>query len=304
MNNLEKIARVINFTDHESATTKLLETDDWSKITPEQLQQYIDDDYTADWIKGYDVGPSPLTNALIQEASPEIIAILIAARVNVNAPTILESGKEITPLGIVRSQAATHENMQKELMLLRAGAKDDIIDWLEKNINKLQNLDWMFEKEKRLHNQLQFLGYKEGAKVFQCGPSYTYIKEKAGKIWDEEDIDIYDKSISFNMFSGPEPEWLNNELGTKFAKEFFEKCEQLSFNVAMYEYYTYLASVYFFTDNKQRAERISQASTEFRDKHFSSNDWDKLINITSNITGKAEYNKMKEKRFPETSALK
>ena len=41
MINLEKIARVAHFTGHQGDPTKLLEFDDWAKVTPEQLQQKI-----------------------------------------------------------------------------------------------------------------------------------------------------------------------------------------------------------------------------------------------------------------------
>ena len=307
MSNIEKIARVTKFTGHQGDPFKLLEIDDWSKITPKQLQHYIDKNYMIDWILGYDVGPTPLTNALMQDASPEIINILIANGANVNVPTVLPNGKKMTPLQIVRSKEPTHENVQNELLLLRAGAKDDIIAWLRKHKKELCNpgqeyndLSWMFRKGYCLRKNLHFLGLYNGDKVFECGPSFFYVMEHAGKIWVDIDFDIYDKGLRLNHFSGPEPEWLNNELGNKFAKEFFAICEQVSFNVAMYEYYMYLSSVYLSNNNKTWYERINSAARELRDKYFSCNDWDELIKITPNITAKAEYSKMKKKRFPET----
>lgn len=286
---------------------KLLQIDNWSKITPKRLEKYICDGYIVDWIDGYDVGPSPLTDALIQEVSPEIIAILIAAGADANVPTILPNGKKMTPLQIVRSQAPTHENMQKELMLLRAGANDDIVAWLRKHKKELSNpgqkyndLSWMFKKGYCLPHNLHFLGYYNGAKVFECGPSYYYVMEKAGKIWADVDFDIYDKGLRLNHFSGPEPEWLNNELGDKFAKEFFVKCDQFRPNVAMDQYYTYLSSLYWFVGKK--CERLDAAHKNFRDKHFSYNDWTELIAITHNITACAEYNKIRKTKYPEIYA--
>lgn len=304
-NNLDKIGVAAGKRNQWiAAGTKLLQIDDWSKITPKRLEKYICDGHIVDWIDGYDVGPSSLTDALIQDASPEIIAILIAAGANVNAPTVLANGKKVTPLKIVRSQVPTHENMQKELILLRAGANDDIVAWLRRHKKKLSNpgqeyndLSWMFKKGYCLPNNLNFLGYYDGAKVFECGPSYYYVMEKAGKIWMGVDFDIYDKGLRLNHFSGPEPEWLNNELGDKFAKEFFAKCEQLSFDVAMYKYYIYLGSIHFFAGNKKRCERISSAADDIR-KHFSYNNWNELIADTHNITAAAEYSKMKKKQFP------
>ena len=246
MSNLEKIARVTNFTGYTGDPTKLLEIDDWSKITPEQLQHYIDEDYMIDWIDGYDIGTTPLTDALMQDASPEIIDILIANGADVNVPRVLPNGKKMTPLQIVRSKEPTHENMQNELLLLRAGANDDIVNWLRKHKKEVSHpgqeyndLGWMFKRGYCLRKNLHFLGYYNGAKVFECGPSYCYIFERAGKIWWDIDFDIYDKGLRLNHFSGPEPEWLNNELGDKFAKEFFAECEKLRPNVAMDHEYRY-----------------------------------------------------------------
>ena len=110
----------------------LLEIDNWTQVTPEMLQKHIDRGEIVDWVDGYDSGPTPLTNALQQGASSEIIAMLIANGANVDTPTVLPSGTKVTPLEIVRLQAPTHNNLQKELMLLRAGAKDDVINWIKK----------------------------------------------------------------------------------------------------------------------------------------------------------------------------
>ena len=305
MSNIEKIAKIPHFTHQESDMTKLLEFDDWSKVTPIQLQKRIDAGYTVDWIDGYDVGPTPLTNALMQDATIEIIDILIANGANVNVPTVLPNGTRMTPLQIVRSKQPTHENIQIEWLLLRAGANDDIVDWLRKHKKELSNpgqeyndLSWLFKRGYCLRKNLHFLGYYNGAKVFECGPSYCYVFEHAGKIWWDVDFDIYDKGLRLNHFSGPEPEWLNNELGDKFAKEFFAKIDRLSLNVALDQYYTYLSSLYFFSGDEKKRERIDAAHKDFRDRHFSYDNWDELIAVTPNITAKAEYSKMKKNKFP------
>lgn len=303
MSNLEKIKRVTEITRHESDPTKLLEFDDWSKVTPEQLQQYIDDGYTVDWGYGRGAGATPLTNALMQNASPEIIDILIANGADVDYPTVLPNGRKMTPLQIVRSKEPTHENVQIELLLLRVGAKDDIIKWLEKHKKETSKpgqrfyaLKWMFENGYNWCKNLDFLGYYNGAKVFECGPSYYYIFEHAGKIWFDEDFDIYDKGLRLNHFSGPEPEWLNNELDDNFAKQFFAKCDRLRPNVAMDQYYTYLSSLYFFSG--KNCKRIDAAHKDFRDKHFCYNDWTELMYITPNTTARIEYNKIRKTKYP------
>ncbi len=308
MTNLEKIIRVSKITRHESDPTKLLKLDDWSKITTEQLQQYIDDGYTVDWGYGRGAGATPLTNALMQDAAPEIIDILVANGADVNYPTVLPNGKKITPLQIVRSKEPTHENVQIELLLLRSGAKDDIVDWLKKHKKDVSNpgqaysdLSWMFKKGYDISKNLHFLGYYDGAKVFECGPSYYYIFEHAGEIWWDVDFDIYDKGLRLNHFSGPEPEWLNNELGNNFAKQFFAKCEQLRPNVAIDQYYTYLCSLYFFSG--KNSERINAAHKDFREKNFSYDDWSELIAITHNITACAEYSKIRKAKFPKIYAM-
>ena len=309
---LDKLFNASIYVEREKNTTteinscKLLEIDDWTSITPKELQKRIADGAVVNWIDGYDIGPSPLTNALQQGASSEIIAILVANGADINAPTVLTDGTKKTPLEIVRSQEPTHDNMQKELILLRAGAADDIVNWLRKHKKKLSNpgqeyndLSWMFKKDNCLRKNLHFLGYYYGAKVFQCDQSYCYIFEHAGKIWFDVDFDIYDKGLRLNYFSGPEPEWLNNELGDKFAKEFFVKCKKINPNVAMDQYYTYLASLYLFDDEKRK--RINEAQKDLRE-HFSYNDWTELIYITSNITARAEYNKIRKSKFPEIYA--
>lgn len=281
----------------------LLNIEDWSKITPDELNKHIQRGEIVNWIDGYDVGPSPLTNALQQGASSEIIAILVANGADINAPTVLTDGTKKTPLEIVRSQEPTHDNMQKELILLRAGAADDIVNWLRKHKKKLSNpgqeyndLSWMFKKDYCLRKNLHFLGYYNGAKVFQCDQSYCYLFEHAGKIWFDVDFDIYDKGLRLNHFSGPEPEWLNNELGDKFAKEFFVKCEKINPNVAMDQYYTYLGSLYLSVDEKRK--RINAAQKDLRE-HFSYNDWTELMYVTPNVTARAEYNKIRKAKFPE-----
>jgi hypothetical protein len=306
ISNIEKVVPVPHFTGHKGDPTKLLEIDDWSKVTPKRLQKYIDDGYTIDWIDGYDVGPTPLTNALMQDAPFEIIEILVNNGADVDLPTVLRNGKRMTPLQIVRSKKPTHENMQIELFLLRAGAKDDIMAWLRQNKYKLTcsgeglcNLSWMFGRGNCLRNHLSFLGYKGDAKVFQCGYSYLYVMERAGKIWIDCDFDIYDKGMGYTTLSEPEMPQLAsviyNELGDAYAKQFFANCEQLLPNVAMDQYYIYLSSLYLVSGKK--SDRIHAAHADLRD-HFSYNDWTELIAITSNITACAEYNKQRKKRFP------
>lgn len=286
----------------EINSCKLLEIDDWTNITPEELQEHIDQGEIVNWIDGYDVGPSPLTNALQQGASSEIIAILVANGADINAPTVLPSGTKVTPLEIVRLQLATHDNMQKELILLRAGALDDAINWAKKQ-RKDGNLGDLFKKGTCLRKHLHYLGYSRGNRVFECGcNSYIYIKEKAGTFKDDCDFEIYDKGINYPAWRHQEPQWLVNELGQKFAKQFFAECEKVSFNVAMDQYYTYLASLH--AGNNCRYGRIRVAQRDFRNKHFTYGDWDELIKITPNITAKAEYRKMQQKKFPKIYAQK
>jgi len=299
MTNIEKIARVPNYTRHNGNPAKLLEIKDWHHITPKRLQKYIDDGYIVDWIDGYDIGPTPLTDALMQNAPLEIIEILVNNGADVNVPTVLRNGKKMTPLEIVRSKKPTHENMQIELLLLRAGALDDIVAWLKSHKNELDDIGWMFGRGHCLRNHLKFLGYKEDAKVFECGYSYMYVMERAGKIWVDCDFDIYDKGIGYATISDPVlPQQMNvifNELGDAFAKQFCMMCDRLSPRVAMDQYYTYLSSI--CVNDTKRYDRICAAQQDLR-KHFSYNDWTELIYITPNITARAEYNKIRKRKFP------
>ncbi|MBR4806799.1 MAG: hypothetical protein IKZ64_03155 [Alphaproteobacteria bacterium] len=299
--NIEKVVPVPHFTGHKGDVTKLLEIKDWSKVTPKRLQRYIDDGYMIDWIRGYDVGPTPLTDALMQNAPFEIIEILVNNGADVDLPTVLRNGKRMTPLQIVRSKKPTHENMKIELFLLRAGAKDDIIKWLEKHKKDVSNpgqqfndLSWMCKRGYKWRRNLRFLGYSDDAKVFECGPTYYYIFEQAGKIWFDTVFDIYDKGLSGPRDACPVAA-IFNELGDKFAKQFCMVCDHLSFRVAMHKYYTYLASLYF--NDEEKYDRICAAQKDFK-KNFSYNDWTELIYTTPNSTARAEYNKQRKKRFP------
>ena len=277
----------------------LLEIDDWSKVTPQELQQQIDSGAVVDWVNGYDSGPSPLTDALQQGASSEIIGILVANGANVDTPTVLPSGTKVTPLEIVRLQPATHDNLQKELILLRAGAKDDVINWVntQRKTGKLENL---FKKGACLRKVLRFMGYKHGAKVFEILPnSYIYIMEQAGKIWDDFGFDIYDKGIDFGQASSPSPQWLYDELGTSFAKLFLDECGKMSLAVAMHEYYMCLSSLCVHNTDEAKSIRISAAARDLRNNYFTKKDWQNLIAITHNITAKAEYSKMMKKALAE-----
>ncbi len=260
-----------NYTRHNGNPAKLLEIKDWHHITPKRLQKYIDDGYIVDWIDGYDIGPTPLTNALMQDA----------------------------PLEIVRSKKSTHENMQIELLLLRAGALDDIIAWLKSHKNELDDIGWMFGRENCMRKHLRFLGYKDDTKVFACEHSYLYIMEQAGKIWMSCDFDIYDNGIEYaTVFNPVLPQQMAvifNELGDVFAKQFCMIRDRLSPRIAMDQYYTYLASLHAADANKYY--RIHAAQKDLR-KHFSYNDWTELMYITPNITARAEYNKQRKRWFP------
>ena len=198
---LDKLFNALIYVEREKNTTteitccKLLEIDDWTSITPKELQKRIADGAVVNWIDGYDIGPSPLTNALQQGASSEIIAILVANGADINAPTVLPSGTKVTPLEIVRLQPATHDNMQKELILLRAGVLDDAINWVKQQ-RKDGNLEDLFKKGTCLRKHLHYLGYSRGNRVFECGcNSYIYIKEKAGTFKDDCDFEIYDAEV-------------------------------------------------------------------------------------------------------------
>lgn len=162
-------------------------------------------------------------------------------------------------LKVIRSLPATHENIQKELRLLRDGDSTDIIVWLKRHkkdkvVSKLLDMD------------IHFLGYQNGARVFQPGFAYEYIFEKAGKIWTDIDFEIYDKGVNFaNRITNQELQWLTNELGDKFAKQFVEECSGLSFYDAMVMYYKYLAKVYIRKTTKYK--RICAACEDFRNKN-------------------------------------
>lgn len=309
--NLDKIANLVEFYKQRfvdlSDETKLLQIENWSKITPKRLEKYICDGYIVDWIDGYDVGPSPLTDALMQDASPEIIAILIAAGANVNAPTVLEDGKEMTPLRIVRSQAPTHENVQKELMLLRAGATDDVWEWLQND--DTYPVDYW--------KGIKYLGIWRGYlneyayKVFKPIPvnpddmsSEHYIVEQMGKIsWaadtDADEGDIFYDPDSWGYVNSKEysnEAIVHNEIGNAFAAQFLAKVEELSFSVAMYEYYTYLWSIDMGDGLKDK--RLADAAHDFQRRHFSYENWNELIADTPNPIAKNQYNKMKKELFP------
>lgn len=250
--------------DNSSTMTtnyNLLEIDNWYTITPKELKKHINNGNIVNWVDGHDVGPSPLTNALQQGASCKIISILVANGADVDAPTVLPSGTKITPLEIIRLQPATHDNLQKELILLRAGAKDDATSFLKKHKTD-KEIEWMFKRRKTIQKQLQYMGIHEGEKVFQCDNSYTYIKESAGKMWIEDDLELYDKVEKFRPYNEHIPDWLTNELGPKLAKKFFLECENLSINEAIYRYYMYLARVH--KKDKARHNRICTAAEDFR----------------------------------------
>ncbi len=290
-------------TTTEITSCKLLEIDDWTFITTKELQKRIADGAVVNWIDGYDIGPSPLTNALQQCASSEIIAILVANAADINAPTVLPDGTKMTPLEIVRSQEPTHDNMQKELILLRAGATDDIWKWL-RNSEKYPVTYW-----KDIRHLGLWCGFNNeyAYRVFEPIPivptEFTtpqYIVECAGRIaWADDTMadpwDIYDKIASYGDI-GSNKAIVQNELGEKFAEQFLRKVEKLSFNVAMYQYYTYLGSLYLFCDEKR--ERINAAQKDLR-KHFSYNDWTELMYVTPNATARAEYNEIRKAKFPE-----
>lgn len=120
-----------------------------------------------------------------------------------------------------------------------------------------------------------------------------YIKQKADGIRYDADLKIYDKGVDrLNPFSGPEPEWLNNELGDKFAKLFFTECGKMLPNVVMYEYYSYLSSLYRYAGSKTEESRVSSAEYDLRNNYFTKKDWQNLIAVTHNITAKTECSKM------------
>ena len=280
----------------------LLNIEDWSKITPDELNKHIQRGEIVDWVDGYDVGDSPLTNALRQNSSVEIIEMLVANGANVNAATMID-GAQKTPLAIVRSQPATHENAQKELILLRAGALDDVWDWLGKDTSvKAQSF-----------REIRFIGFWQEYKVYEPVPAQPvefiephYILECQGQYrWGngEEAWDIYDKPASY-AFCGNGVEILHNELGRNFANRFYDECDQVSQNVAQILYYQYLCGVYAYNNDNARYKRFTTAAHDFRDRFFSYDDWDELIKITPNITAKAEYSKMQKARFPKTYAQK
>ena len=243
----------------------LLKIDDWSKTTPKELKQHINNGNIANRINGYGTGPSPLIQALQQGASRKIIKVLIAGGDDVNITTPLPSGANITPLEIIRLQPATHDNLQKELMLLRSGAKDDAIAFLKKHKTD-PAIEWMFKRRKPLQKQLQYMGIHKGEKIFKCDNSYTYIKEVAGQMWIEDDLELYDKVGNFRPYDEHIPDWLTNELGIKLAKKFFLECEEISANEAMHKYYMYLAHVY--KKDKIRYIRICNAAEDFRKSHL------------------------------------
>ncbi len=245
----------------ESESYNLLEVDDWSKITLKELKQRINNGDIVNWIDGYDVGPSPLTEALQQGASSKIIGLLVANGADIDTPTVLPSGTKVTPLEIIRMQPATHDNLQKELILLRAGAKDDAMVLLKEN-KADKSIEWMFKRGQTLRKQLIYLGLHKGEKVFQCGCSYIYVKEHAGKIWFDDDFELYDRLTPFSPYDDNVPDWLTNELGPKLAKKFFLECGKLSANEAMYKYYIYLARVY--KEDKAKLIRINTAAEDFR----------------------------------------
>lgn len=283
---------------------ELLEVYDWTRITPKELRQQISEGKIVDWIDGKDVGPRPLTDALLQEANREIIEILIINGANVNAPTILPNGKEMTPLEIVRSQVPTHDNVQKELMLLRAGAKDDIIGWLKQDKRYPKN----YFKEVREKGMWQ--DYDIFSPVPKKPEEFTvpyYIVRKAFTIsWDSETNvdawDVFDKPASWGDHD--DMVVLHNELGDNFAHMFFKEADKVSFNVAQYLYYTYLGSLFFYQNDKFQDKRFTLAAHDFRDRFFTRKDWKQLIDITKNITGKAEYSKMMKERFSKKTAKK
>ncbi|MCQ2571683.1 MAG: hypothetical protein MJ165_01655 [Alphaproteobacteria bacterium] len=290
--------------EKELTSYELLEVSDWTRITPKELQQQISEGKIVDWIDGKDVGPSPLTDALLQGASKDIIEILIINGANVNAPTILPNGKEMTPLEIVRSQAPTHDNVQKELMLQRAGAKDDIVGWLKQDKRHPKNYFKKVEHE----------GLWQDYDVFSPIPRKPtefvvpyYIVRKAFTIsWDSETDadawDIFDKPASWGNYD--DMALLNNELGDNFAHMFFKEADKVSFNVAQYLYYIYLRSLFFYQNDKFQDMRFTLAAHDFRDRFFTRKDWKQLIDITKNITGKAEYSKMMKERFSKKTAKK
>ena len=137
--------------------------------------------------------------------SSEIIGILVANGANVDTPTVLSSGTKVTPLEIVRLQPASHDNLQKELILLRAGAKDDVLTWLKRHKTELPAdlSKILFGKGVCLRKKLTFLGYNAGEKISQCGDSYMYIKQKADGIRYDADFEIYDKGVDrLSFFRG------------------------------------------------------------------------------------------------------
>ena len=85
---------------------------------------------------------------------------------------------------------------------------------------------------------------------------------------------------------------MNNELGDKFAKLFFAECGKMLPNVVMYEYYSYLSSLYWYAGSKTEESRVSSAEHDLRNNYFTKKDWQNLIAVTHNITAKAEYSKM------------
>ncbi len=280
----------------------LLNIEDWSKITPDELNEHVQRGEIVNWIDGHDVGNSPLTSALQHNSSVEIIEILVANGADVNAATMID-GMQKTPLAIVRSHPATHENAQKELILLRAGALDDLWDWLGKDASvKSQSF-----------SEIRFVGFWQEYKVYEPVPAQPvefiephYILECQGQYrWGngEKAWDIYDKPASY-AFCGNGVEILHNELGRNFANRFYDECDQVSHNVAQFLYYEYLWSVYAYNNDNAREKRFTAAAHDFRDRFFSYDDWDELIKITPNITAKAEYRKMQQKKFPKIYAQK
>lgn len=284
--------------------SKLLTVDDWSKITPAQLRQYIADGYIVDWFDGYDAGPGPLTDALMADAGLEIIALLIGGGANVNVPTVLPDGTKMTPLEIVRSQAPSHQNMQKELMLLRAGATDDVWAWLQ-NDKRFPPTYWAGITHIGI-----WCGYNDQCayRIFRAEPVLHdeygpyYIVEQAGKFaWikdsDADGGEVFYEPESFGH-SWTDEAKVRNELGDVFAKQFLAEVENLSFNVAMYKYYEYMSSAHIH--NGCESDRIPGAIHDLRDRYFTADDWDELIRTTPNITARAEYSKMKKKHFHNT----
>ncbi len=91
-----------------------------------ELQKRIAVGEIVNWADDYNVGGTPLTEALVQGASPEIIAILVANGANVKASMYTNSGRAVTPLEILELQPRTFENLAKTFVILNSGTTNDI----------------------------------------------------------------------------------------------------------------------------------------------------------------------------------